>query len=108
MRKASLEGMSEAFGSSAEADDRGRRGQGGGGGRNLVSTNIAVAAAPHKRELGTAAMRPLQIDGGGVRWTGSCNSWPRNMPGAPGPKAFWQKKRPHPKMGPYDRTGVQI
>ena len=73
-----------------------------------MGATIVGRAAPHKRELGTAAMRPLQMTDGCVPGTGPCDSRPSVMPGAAGPKAFWQKKRPHPKMGPYDRTEVQI
>jgi len=49
-KKASLEGMSEAFGSSAEADDRGERGPGGG--EAAISWN-------HSQGGGEAAVREV-------------------------------------------------
>jgi hypothetical protein len=52
--------MSEAFGSSAEADDRGDAAREEERPQSREA-NIGGSALAHKRELGTAAMRLMQI-----------------------------------------------
>ena len=57
MRKASLEGMSEAFGSSTEADDHQRAAKGEEGGRELFGALMRPGSESDKRELGRPPMR---------------------------------------------------